>query len=156
MEFDKETVKVVVFQLGDEEYGVDVHQVISIERMEEMTRVPNTPDFVKGVINLRGVVTPIIDLHERFSLEGTTYTDRTRIVIVSVDNMNVGLIVDSANDVIDIPTDLIEPPPEVIGVVRAEYLHGVAKLEDRLLILLHLNKVLSTDEVTEIKQIEAE
>jgi len=148
------TVKAVVFQLKDEEYGVDVQQVLSIERMQPITRVPKTPPFVKGVINLRGIVTPIIDLRERFSIETSDYSDSTRIVIVSYDGMDVGLIVDSANDVIDIPEDAIEPPPEVVGQVDVDYLHGVAKLEDRLLILLNLNKVLTVEELKEIENIE--
>lgn len=147
-------LKVIVFRLQDEEYGVDVSQVLSIERMEHITRVPKTAEFVKGVINLRGVVTPIIDLRSRFGLEATPYTDSTRIIIVSVEGVDVGLIVDSANDVLDIPVDAIEPPPEVVGGVEATYLHGVAKLEKRLLILLNLNKVLSAEEVKQLDTIE--
>lgn len=145
-------VKVIVFRLKDEEYGVEVNQVKSIEKLEHITRVPRTPKFVKGVINLRGVVTPIIDLRNRFALEETAYTDSTRIIIVAVGEMEVGLIVDAANDVIDIPVNAIEPPPEVVGGVEAAYLRGVAKLERRLLILLNLDKVLNTDE---IKQLDA-
>lgn len=147
-------MKVIVFRLHDEEYGVDVNQVLSIERMEHITRVPKTAEFVKGVINLRGVVTPIIDLRNRFGIEATTYTDSTRIIIVTVDDIEVGLIVDSANDVIDISTSAIEPPPEVVGGVEATYLHGVAKLQNRLLILLNLNKVLSNEEVKQLEKLE--
>ncbi|MEJ8546467.1 chemotaxis protein CheW [Brevibacillus borstelensis] len=145
-------VKVIVFRLKDEEYGVDVNQVKSIEKLEHITRVPRTPAFVKGVINLRGVVTPIIDLRNRFSLEEADYTESTRIIIVAVGELEVGLIVDAANDVIDIPVNAIEPPPEVVGGVEAAYLRGVAKLEKRLLILLNLDKVLSNEE---IKQLDA-
>lgn len=147
-------VKVIVFQLQDEEYGVPVHQVHSIERMQHITRVPKTPEFVKGVINLRGVVTPIIDLRKRFGVDEVTYTDSTRIIIVGVSNMEVGLIVDAANDVIDIPEHSIEPPPEVVGSVEAEYINGVAKLEKRLLILLNLDKVLNPQEIKQLKVIE--
>jgi purine-binding chemotaxis protein CheW len=142
-----EEVKVIVFRLVDEEYGVEVSQVRSIEKMQSITRVPRTPSFVKGVINLRGVVTPIIDLKTRFSLGEEEYTDATRIIIVAVEDMEVGLIVDAANDVIDIPTNSIEPPPAVVGGITATYLRGVAKLEDRLLILLNLDKVLSNEEI---------
>ncbi len=147
-------LKVIVFRLLDEEYGVDVNQVLSIERMEHITRVPKTSDFVKGVINLRGVVTPIIDLRSRFNIEVAPYTDSTRIIIVSVEGVEVGLIVDSANDVIDIPMEAIEPAPEVVGGIEATYLHGVAKLDKRLLILLNLNKVLSADEVKQLEKLE--
>ncbi|WP_018132539.1 chemotaxis protein CheW [Effusibacillus pohliae] len=146
--------KYIVFRLGDEEYGVEVNQVRSIERMQRITRVPNTPAFVKGVINLRGVVTPVIDLRTRFGLGTETYTDTTRIIIVAVNEMEVGLIVDSANDVIDISSDSIEPPPEIVGGVRAAYLEGVAKLQDRLLILLNLEKVLNEEELQQLHVME--
>lgn len=151
----EQEVKVIVFRLRDEEYGVDVNQVKSIERMQKITRVPKTPEFVKGVINLRGVVTPIINLRARFEMGEEDYTETTRIIIVSVDNMEVGLIVDAANDVIDVPTSHIEPPPEVVGGVEAEYLRGVAKLDQRLLILLNLDKVLSVEELQQMKKLEA-
>jgi purine-binding chemotaxis protein CheW len=147
-------VKVIVFRLKDEEYGVEVNQVKSIEKLEHITRVPRTPKFVKGVINLRGVVTPIIDLRNRFGLEESEYTESTRVIIVAVGELEVGLIVDAANDVIDIPVNAIEPPPEVVGGVEAAYLRGVAKLEKRLLILLNLDKVLSTEEVKQLDSLE--
>lgn len=146
--------KVIVFQLKDEEYAVSVQQVGSIERIQPITRVPSTADFVKGVINLRGVVIPIIDLRLRFGIEASEFSDSTRIIIVYFDDMETGLIVDAANDVIDIPEKAIEPPPEVIGTVDADYIEGVAKLDDRLLILLDLQKVLTRDEVDELKTVE--
>ncbi|WP_028986585.1 chemotaxis protein CheW [Thermicanus aegyptius] len=148
-------IKAIVFRLQNEEYGVDVQQVRSIERLEHITRVPNAPDFVKGVINLRGVVTPVIDLRKRFGLPLTSYTDQTRIIIVRIDEIEVGLIVDAANDVIDIPEEMIEAPPEIVGGVGAEYLRGVAKIGTRLLILLNLEKVLLMNEVEQLEQFEA-
>lgn len=149
---NEKEIKVIVFQLQDEEYGVDVHQVLSIEHIQQITRVPRTPAFVKGVINLRGIVTPIIDLRSRFSLEEVEYTEQTRIVVVRVEDKDVGLIVDSANDVIDVPTELIEDPPEVVGGIRAEYLQGVAKLDNRLLVVLNLEKVLDPEEIVQIQK----
>jgi purine-binding chemotaxis protein CheW len=150
-----EEIKVIVFRLKDEEYGVEVNQVKSIERLEHITRVPRTPHFVKGVINLRGVVTPIVDLRRRFGIEETAYNETTRVIIVAVGEVEVGLIVDSANDVIDIPVNAIEPPPEVVGGIEAVYLRGVAKLDRRLLILLNLDKVLNTEEIKQLENIEA-
>jgi len=147
-------VKVIVFRLQDEEYGVEVNQVLSIEKLDHITRVPRTPAFVKGVINLRGVVTPIIDLRSRFGLEEASYTETTRVIIVAVNELEVGLIVDAANDVIDIPVNAIEPAPEVVGGVEAVYLRGVAKLEKRLLILLNLDKVLNTEEMKQLDTLE--
>ncbi|MCL6586008.1 MAG: chemotaxis protein CheW [Anoxybacillus sp.] len=135
-------LKVIVFQLKNEEYAIPVQQVRSIEKVQHITRVPRTPKFVKGVINLRGVVTPIIDLRERFGIEAIPFNEQTRIIIVALDDMEVGLIVDAANDVLDLPVKSIEPPPEVIEAVEADYIKGVAKVGKRLLILLHLEKVL--------------
>lgn len=148
-------MKVIVFSLGSETYGVEVGQVRSIERMMPMTRVPKTPAFVKGVIQLRGSVVPVIDLRGRFGLEETEYTDNTRIIIVSINDMEVGLIVDNATDVIDIDEDRIEDPPEIVGGIKAKYLRGVAKLDDdRLIVLLNLVEVLNKDEIVQLEQME--
>lgn len=134
--------KVIVFHLQDEEYAVSVTQVGSIERIMPVTRVPQTAPYVKGVINLRGVVTPVIDLRLRFGMEETVISDSTRILIIYYEDMEVGLIVDSANDVIDIPEEKIEPSPEINGPVDVDYIEGVAQIDNRLLILLDLHKVL--------------
>ncbi|OXS78570.1 chemotaxis protein CheW [Domibacillus enclensis] len=134
-------VKVIAFQLVDKEYALPVEQVYSIEKLMHITRVPGTVPFVKGVINLRGVVTPIIDLRSRFGLSDERVDDSTRIIIAALDDMEVGLIVDGANDVLDIPTDAIEPQPEVVGSLGDEYITGVAKLDKRLLIMLSLQKI---------------
>jgi purine-binding chemotaxis protein CheW len=139
--------KVIIFQLKDEEYALPVQHVKSIERMQHITRIPRTVNFVKGVINLRGVVTPIIDLRSRFEIESNDYTDTTRIIIVSVGAIEAGLIVDAANDVMDLDKDAIEPPPEVVGGIDAEYIQGVAKIQKRLLILLDLVKVLNPEKL---------
>lgn len=147
-------IKVIVFALADEEYGVEVEKVKTIERMMPMTRVPKTYDFVKGVINLRGVVVPVIDLRGRFGLPEAEYTDNSRIVIIAVQDMEVGLIVDSANDVIDVDSDLIQDPPEIVGGVRAKYLQGVANINDRLLVLLNLKEVLSKSEIIKLEELE--
>ncbi|KGP92878.1 chemotaxis protein CheW [Pontibacillus chungwhensis BH030062] len=154
MEDHTQDLKVIVFQLNNEEYGVPVSRVGSIERVQPITRVPRTASFVKGVMNLRGVVTPIIDLRERFNIGESTYDDRTRIIIVHLEDMEVGLVVDAANDVIDIPGGTIEPPPEVVGTLDADYISGVAKLERRLLILLDLEEVLSDQELKQLQSVE--
>lgn len=151
----KANKKVIVFQLQTEEYAVPVEQVSFIERMEPVTRVPRVASFVKGVINLRGVVTPIIDLRNRFGMTENDHTDSTRIIIIRLDEMEVGLIVDAANDVIDIPVNIIEAAPEVVGSTNVDYIEGVAKLENRLLLLLNIQKVLTPEDMKEIKQVES-
>lgn len=145
--------KVIVFQLKDEEFAVSVQQVGGIERMLPITRVPQAAAFVKGVINLRGVVTPVIDLRRRFDIEEVSYDESTRIIIVHLEDIEVGLIVDAANDVIDIPEKAIEPAPEVVGAVNVDYIDGIAKLDSRLLILLNLERVLTKTEVDDLKNV---
>lgn len=146
--------KVIVFQLENEEYAVGVEQVGSIERLQKITRVPQTDSFVKGVINLRGIVTPIIDLRKRLGIEEAPHTDETRIIIIQLEEIEVGLIVDAANDVIDIPVNRIEQAPEVVGSVHVDYIEGVAKLDDRLLILLFIERVLTDDDLEQLLEIE--
>ncbi|MBT2649594.1 chemotaxis protein CheW [Bacillus sp. ISL-34] len=140
-----EDMKVIVFQIKDKEYAIPVDKVSGIEKILHITRVPKAVKFVKGVINLRGVITPIIDLRVRFGFEEVEYDESTRIIIVILDDMEVGLIVDSANDVLDIPVESIEPQPEVVGHLASEYISGVAKIEKRLLVLINLEKALSLE-----------
>ncbi|QMV40148.1 chemotaxis protein CheW [Cohnella cholangitidis] len=148
-----EELKVIVFTLAQEEYGIEVDKVRTIERMVPITRVPKTPEFVKGVINLRGIVIPVIDLRGRFGLAETDYTENSRIIIVAANDLEVGFIVDSANDVMDVMSDTIENPPEVLGGVKAKYISGVAKIGDsRLLILLNLVEVLNRNEIIQLEQ----
>ncbi|MFS0574205.1 chemotaxis protein CheW [Sporosarcina sp. 179-K 3D1 HS] len=139
---EQKEMKVIVFQLMDKEYAIGVDVVQSIEKLLSITRVPKTPSYVKGVINLRGVVTPIVDLRQRFGLEMKEMDDSTRIIIVSLEEFEVGLIVDAANDVLDIPLRSIEPQPEVVGTVESDFISGVAKVDKRLLVMLNLEKVL--------------
>jgi purine-binding chemotaxis protein CheW len=139
---NQKEMKVIVFQLLDMEYAVSVDIVQSIEKVLSITRVPKTPAYVKGVINLRGIITPIVDLRERFGLTPKEMDDRTRIIIVTLDEYDVGLIVDAANDVLDIPVNAIEPQPEVVGSVESDFISGVAKVGKNLLVMLNLDKVL--------------
>ncbi|MCK0473504.1 chemotaxis protein CheW [Halalkalibacter sp. APA_J-10(15)] len=138
----KADLKLIVFQLGDEEYAIEVDYIQSIERMQPVTRIPRTFPFVTGVMNLRGVITPIINLRARFDLAEKEYDESTRILVIQKDEMEMGFIVDGANDVIDIPFEKIEPTPEVVGGVEADYLRGVVKIENRLFTLLNLEKVI--------------
>ncbi|WP_461834045.1 chemotaxis protein CheW [Desulfothermus sp.] len=142
----EEMLQLVSFRLGDEEFGVDIMQVQEIIRMQDITSVPNAPEFVEGVINLRGRVIPIIDLRKRFGLEEKSHDKATRIIVVKVDDLTVGLVVDEVSEVLRIPADTVEPPPPIVAGVESEYIRGVGKLEDRLLILLDLSKTLSKEE----------
>jgi purine-binding chemotaxis protein CheW len=146
------TIKVIVFQLHNEQYGVNIQQVRSIEKLQNVTPVPGTADFIKGVINLRGDITPIIDLKDRLQIGKTEYTDHTRVLIINIESIQMGLIVDNATDVLDIEESIIDAPPEVIGGVTEEYLSGVAKIDDRLLILLDLERILNFQELNEVEK----
>ncbi|WP_088032031.1 chemotaxis protein CheW [Evansella clarkii] len=146
------TIKVIVFQLHNEQYGVNIQQVRSIEKLQNVTPVPGTADFIKGVINLRGDITPIIDLKDRLQIGKTEYTDHTRVLIINIESIQMGLIVDNATDVLDIEESIIDAPPEVIGGVTEEYLSGVAKIDDRLLILLDIERILNFQELNEVEK----
>lgn len=139
--FDND-VQLVVFRLGQEEYGVSILQVQEIKRMTDITRVPHTPDYITGVINLRGSVLPVIDLKKRLGLQPQPFTDDTRIIIVKVEDLSAGMIVDAVSEVLTIGRDNIEPPQTAIGAVDASYLSGVGKLDNRLLILLNLDAII--------------
>ncbi|MEN2769039.1 chemotaxis protein CheW [Ornithinibacillus xuwenensis] len=149
----EETVKIIVFTLNGQRYGADVKQVMSIEKMKEITKVPGTSEFIKGIMTLHGETVPVIDLKERLEIDQTEPSDLNRIVVVKVDNIQVGLIVDAATDVLDIDSSVIEEAKEMGGMVRKEYIKGVAKLESELLILLELGKVLAMEEAEELKEV---
>lgn len=140
--YSNDEIQLVVFKLGREEYGVSILQVQEIKRMTDITRVPHTPEYIKGVMNLRGSVLPVVDLKKRLSLPPQEYSDDTRIIIVKVDEIAVGIIVDAVSEVLTISQENIEPPQTVVGGVTTNYLSGVGKLEDRLLILLNLETII--------------
>lgn len=146
-----ESVQVATFHIGSEEYGVDISQIQEIIRMVEITRVPRTPAFMEGVINLRGQLIPIVDLRARFGLERREPTKNTRIIVTDIGTKRVGIIVDSATEVLTIPLESIEEPPEMIAGVGADYLQGVGKVGDRLIILLDLTMVISAPQRTELE-----
>ncbi len=143
---DAELMQLVTFSIGEEEFGVDILKVQEIIRMMEITKVPRAPDFVEGVINLRGKVIPIIDLRKRFGLITRDHDKHTRIIVIEINNMIVGFVVDSVSEVLRIPSNTVEPPPPVVSGLESEYISGVGKLEDRLLILLDLDRLLSGEE----------
>jgi len=138
-------LQLVSFHLGGEEYALEILRVQEIIRMMDLTRVPNSPDFVEGVINLRGKVIPVIGLRTRFGLGAKDYDKQTRIVVVEVSGNVVGFVVDAVNEVLRIPSDTVEPPPRLTKVDR-EMISGVGKLENRLLLMLDVEKLLSPSE----------
>lgn len=142
----QEERQLVVFDLADEAYGVDINVVEGIIRMQAITKVPRTLDFVEGVINLRGEVIPVVDMRKRFGLRVTEETKDSRIVTVDMGGRKVGMIVDAVTEVLRITADSIEPPSSVITTTDSAYLLGIAKVEERLIILLDLEQVFSDGE----------
>ncbi|SDD45605.1 chemotaxis protein CheW [Sporomusa acidovorans] len=140
--YSGDDVQLVVFKLGREEYGISILQVQEIKRITEITRVPHSPDYIKGVMNLRGSVLPVIDLKKRLNLPPQDYTDDTRIIIIKVEEITVGMIVDAVSEVTTINQNSIEPPQAVVGGIAADYLSGVGKMENRLLILLNADAII--------------
>lgn len=134
--------QLVVFQLGAEFYGVDIARVHEIIRLQTITRVPRAPAFVEGVINLRGKVIPVVDLRRRFGLESSEHTRASRIVVVEIGDNVVGVIVDGVSEVLRVTGASIEPPSPVVAGIESEYIYGIARLDDRLVILLDLDRVL--------------
>jgi len=145
--------QLVVFELGDESYGVNVTQVQSIIPIQDIVTVPGAPSFVEGVINLRGAVVPVVDLQTRFELSLPPNGRRAVIVIVELDDLQVGLIVDKVTEVIKIPETDIEPPSPLLASVDTAYLRGIGKFkEEQLVILLDLVRIFSSEEQRALAQ----
>ncbi len=152
-----EMMQLVIFKLGEEEFGVDILQVSEIEKLDQgITRVPKAPAFVEGVINLRGEIIPIIDLRKRFNLPAREIGYDSRVIIVDVSGNRIGMMVDSVLEVTRINSSFIEKAPAITKGVDSYYLSGVAKIDNRLIILLDLEKALSGEESTELSKMKTE
>lgn len=130
------------FKLGDKQYAVDIKYVMEIIGIMNITDVPNTKNFIKGIINLRGNITPVICLRSRFGMEESEYDDRTTIIVIEYENYRVGLIVDEVAEVQNIPEEAIAPPPETNKGFRSRFIEGMGKIGKQILIILNLNNVL--------------
>ena len=145
--------QLVVFDLNEEAYGVDIGAVREIIRMQEITRVPRTPEFIEGVINLRGKVIPVVDLRTRFSMPQAERTDEHRIVVVDVVGQDIGMVVDAVTEVSRVSEASIEPPSTVITTDDSDYLTGIVKSDEKLIILLDIAKVISADEAGRVAEL---
>lgn len=138
--------QVVVLELAGEAYGVEIGRVQEIIRMQSITTIPNGPEFVEGVTNLRGRVIPVLDLRKRFGLPQSEATRRSRIVVAELGEHTVGLVVDGVSEVLRVSSDLVEPPSTLVASEDAAFLRGVAKIDERLILLLDLAQILSREE----------
>lgn len=146
--------QLVVFDLAHEFYGVDIGAVNTIIRMQEITKIPRTPEFVEGVINLRGSIVPVIDLRKRFGLPVSDATKSSRIVVVEAGGQMIGMVVDAVAETLRLSADMIEPPSPVVVNVDSAYVRGVGKQENRLVILIDLEKVLTEKELDTLSNVE--
>jgi purine-binding chemotaxis protein CheW len=145
--------QIVVFELGSESFGVDIAVVQSIIKIQPITKLPHTPEFVEGVTNLRGKVLPVIDLRKRFGFVAEEVDRNSRIIVVSVDQIEVGMIVDEVSEVVTVPEGVVEAAPAITTTVDSAFIKGIARLGERLVILLNLAQVLSTQENNTIEAI---
>lgn len=143
-------IQLVVFGVGKELYGVGIEAVHEIVRVPDITEVPDAPDFFEGVINLRGRIIPVIDLRKRLRLTPAERTKAARVLITESEGRVVGLLVDSVSEVLKLLPDAVEDPPQMIASIGVEYITGVAKVKDRLIILLKLDKVLSVEDLKKL------
>jgi len=152
-DFDNQSNKYLMFKLGEEEYGIDITRITAIEELPQITNIPDMPNFVKGVINLRGKVIPAVDLRLRFGIEEKEYDDRTCIVIVSVDNSTIGLIVDIVSEVNEISKDNIGEPPSFKNASgKEQYIAGLAKKGEEVKIILDVEKIISNENKSILEQ----
>ncbi|MCE5314684.1 MAG: chemotaxis protein CheW [Armatimonadota bacterium] len=154
MTVDDVSEQLVVMELANESYGVDIGAVNTIIRMQEVTAIPRAPSFVEGVINLRGSIIPVIDLRKRFGLPLKDVTKASRIVVVEAQGLMIGMVVDAVVETLRLPASAIEPPSPVVSSVDSAYVRGVGKQENRLVILVDLDKVLTEKDAESLAKTE--
>ena len=145
-----EYIQQVTFKIDKELYGIDIHQVQEIIMMQEITQIPHAYEFVEGVLNLRGNVIPVVDLRKRLNFETVEYGRNTRIIVVNVEGKIIGIVVDKVKEVMELSTEAIEPPPAMLSGIGREYLKGVGKKNDKMIILLDVNKIFDTEEINQL------
>jgi purine-binding chemotaxis protein CheW len=156
---DKEELKQInsylSFKLGDEEFAAHVSKVLSIMEMTKITKVPKSPEYMKGVINLRGQVLPVVDTRIKFGMSPTEFTKNTCIVVMEVelenDSVQVGTLVDSVQEVLEITEDQIQPPPSIGSKYQSQFIYGMAKVDEKFIMLLDMDKVFSAEEISDMQ-----
>ncbi|WP_018917789.1 chemotaxis protein CheW [Vreelandella zhanjiangensis] len=147
MAAEAESREFLVFSLGEEEYAIDILKVQEIRGYENVTRIANAPDFIKGVTNLRGVIVPIVDLRIKFHLESVEYGGQTVVIVVNVADRVVGIVVDGVSDVMTLTPEQIKPAPEFGVTLSSDFLSGLGSLDDRMLVLVDIDKLLTSEEM---------
>jgi purine-binding chemotaxis protein CheW len=145
----------LAFTLGKEEYGINILKVQEIRGYDAVTKIANAPDFIKGVINLRGIIVPIVDMRIKFNLGTPTYDQFTVVIILNIGDRVVGMVVDSVSDVITLTPDQIKPAPEMGTALNTDYLIGLGTIDERMLILVDIDRLMSSDEMGLIDRLAA-
>ena len=143
--------QLILFNLGRGNYGIPIENVFEIKKMEEITVVPKAPKFIEGVINLRGNVIPVVDLRKRFGMEKIEYTKKTKIIIVEIGKRQFGLIVDAVAEVVTLSNDQIEQSLPTVSGLKAEFINGIGKLNEKLIIILEISRILQSSEEIKIE-----
>ncbi|MCK5340701.1 MAG: purine-binding chemotaxis protein CheW [Desulfobulbaceae bacterium] len=151
---DTQKDKYLTFHLGEEDYGIEIAFVTEIIGIQKITEVPDMPEFIKGVINLRGKVIPLMDVRERFRMQFREYDERTCIVVVDINNTAVGLLVDEVSEVVDIPESQVEPPPKTGKGTSSRFIKGMGKMDDEVKILLDVGKILYDEELETLDSVD--
>lgn len=147
------TMQQVIFKLDKEEYGLDIMKVITIEKYQEVVKTPNTPEYITGIINLRGSVLPVYSLRKKFSLNEKEADENTKIIVTVTNNMKIGFIVDSVEEILNIEADNIEDAPKIVTGINRKYVKSIAKMEDRMVILLDIDLIISEEEQQELNKV---
>lgn len=145
----------LAFTLGSEEYGIDILKVQEIRGYEAVTRIANAPEFIKGVINLRGIIIPVVDMRIKFNLGAPTYDQFTVVIILNIGGRVIGMVVDSVSDVTTLTADQIKPAPEMGTAFNSDYMIGLGTLDERMLILVDIDKLMSSNEMGLIEKLAA-
>ena len=141
------SIEVLAFKLGDEEYAIDIQRVQELRGYDAVTHIANSPDFIKGVVNLRGIIVPIVDMRIKFRLGTPTYDQFTVVIVLDIGARVVGMVVDSVSDVITLSREQIKPAPEMGTAVGTDYLIGLGTVDERMLILVDIGKLMSGAEI---------
>lgn len=149
------SLEILAFTLGQEEYGIDIQKVQELRGYETPTRLVNAPDFIKGVVNLRGIIVPIVDMRVKFNLGTPSYDQFTVVIILNIADHVMGMVVDSVSDVITLSAEQIRPAPEMGAALDTDYLIGLGTLDDRMLILVDIDQLMSSDEMGLIEKLAA-
>jgi purine-binding chemotaxis protein CheW len=150
-----ETLQFLAFTLGDEEYGVDIQKVQELRGYDAVTRIANAPDFIKGVVNLRGIIVPIIDMRIKFQLGMPTYDQFTVVIILNIGHRTIGMVVDNVSDVLSLQPEEIKPAPEMGTAIDTDYLIGLGTLDSRMLILIDIDRLMSSSDIGMVDKLAA-